>query len=69
MQDFAAILRRAIERDGRSLYAIAKDVGLRYSILHRFATGERTAINIVTAEKLCDTLGLELRPARRMKRG
>jgi ribosome-binding protein aMBF1 (putative translation factor) len=60
MQNFAAIIRKAIEKDTRSLYAIAKDVGLRYSILHRFATGERTAINIVTAEKLCDTLGLEL---------
>ena len=65
MQDFAAILRKAIERDGRSLYMIAKDVGLRYSILHRFATSERTRIDIVTAQKLCDTLGLELRRKKR----
>ena len=61
MQDLIGTLRKAIKRDGRTLYAIAKDSGLRYSVVHRFATGERTAINIVTAEKLCHTLGLELR--------
>ena len=60
MQDFAKILRKAIERDERSLYMIAKDIGLRYSILHRFATAERTRIDIVTAQRLCNTLELVL---------
>ncbi len=62
MQDLIATIRKAIQRDRRTLYAIAKDAELPYSTVHRFATGERTAINVVTAEKLCRTLRLELRP-------
>jgi len=62
MQDLIAVIRKAIDKDKRSLYRIAKDSELRYSVVHRFATGERTAINVVTAAKLCKVLGLELRP-------
>lgn len=61
-QDFATIIRGAIERDRRSLYRLARDCGLRYSVLHRFATGERQKINIDTASALCDVLGLSLQP-------
>ena len=68
MQDLIKILRTAIERDGRTLYRIAKDAGMPYGGLHRFVTAERTAINLVTAAKLCRVLGLELRPVRRKKR-
>ncbi len=64
-QDLSAIIRAAIERDGRSLYQLAKDCGLRYSVLHRFARGEREKINIVTASAICGELGLELRQRRR----
>ena len=62
MQDLIKVLRRAIEKDSRSKYAIAKDSGLRYSVVHRFTTGERVGISLVTTAKLCKTLGLELRP-------
>ena len=65
MQDLIQTLQEAIEKDPRSLYRIAIDSGLRYSVVHRFATGERLGINLVTAAKLCQTLGLELRPVRR----
>ncbi len=68
MQDLITVLRNAIERDPRTLYRLAKDAELRYSVVHRFATEERTAVGLVTAAKLCDVLGLELRPAKR-KRG
>ena len=69
MQDLIAVLQRAIERDGRTLYRLAKDCGLRYSVVHRFATGERVGISLVTTAKLCQTLGLDLRPVtRRTKR-
>ncbi len=64
-QDFATIIREAIERDGRSLYQLARDCGLRYSVLHRFATGERQKINIDTATAICGELGLELRRVKR----
>lgn len=64
-QDLAAIIREAIELDGRSLYQLARDAGLRYSVLHRFARGERQKINIDTASALCGELGLELRQRRR----
>jgi DNA-binding phage protein len=59
-QDLIGVLRRAIKRDPRTMYAIAKDCGLRYSVVHRFTTSERTAISLVTAAKLCATLGLKL---------
>lgn len=68
MQDLIAVLRKAIDRDVRSLYRIAKDCGLRYSVVHRFATGERVGISLVTTAKLCQTLGLELRSTRRKGR-
>ena len=64
MQDLIATLQAAIERDPRTLYRIAKDCDLRYSVVHRFATGERLGISLVTAAKLCETLGLELRPVK-----
>ncbi len=55
-------IRTAIERDPRSLYAIAKAAELPYSTVHRFATMERTELGLRTASALCDTLGLELKP-------
>ncbi len=63
-QDLVRVLRRAIKRDARSLYRIALDCGLRYSVVHRFATEERTGISLVTTAKLCRTLGLVLRPVK-----
>jgi len=69
MQDLIECLQRAIHDDGRTLYRLAKDADLRYSVVHRFATGERIGINLVTAAKLCHVLRLELRPKTRAAKG
>ena len=61
MQDLIAELQQAMENDGRSLYAIAKAAGLRYSVVHRFARGERLGISLVSAAKLLKAMGYELR--------
>lgn len=64
----ARAMRAAIDADPRSLYRLAKDATLPYSTVHRFATRERTELNLRTASVLCETLGLELRPVRRKGR-
>lgn len=61
----ADALRKAIESDGRSLYAIAKAGNIPYQALHPFARGQRDEITLRTANRLCKALGLELRPARK----
>ena len=58
----AAILRMAIERDKRSIYAIAKAARIPYQGLHPFVRGHRDEITLSTADRLCKVLGLELRP-------
>ncbi len=65
--DLIKMLRDAIEDDPRSLYALAKDAGLEYSVLNRFANGIRTEIGLTTTGKLCEALGYELRKVRRKK--
>ena len=57
---FIRILQRAIQRDGRTLYAVARDSELRYGVVHAFARGSRENITLRTAAALCDVLGLEL---------
>ncbi|GEM_PF-3042174 len=63
-----AIIREAIRRDPRSDYQLARDCGLAYSIVRRFTTGERPGITIQIASKICEQLGLELRPVRSPRR-
>lgn len=53
-------LRTAINRDPRTLYAIARDAGIRYAVLHRVATGERNDITTATAEELAAAVGLSI---------
>ena len=67
MATLADKLRRMIERDKRSLYAIAKAAGLGYSVVHRFATGERDDVRTRTAESLASALGckIEIRTVRK----
>ena len=60
MATLADKLRTAIGRDRRSLYAIAKAAGLRYSVVHRFATGERDDVRTRTAESLASALGCKI---------
>ncbi len=68
MQDMITVIRKSIDRDPRSLYAIAQAAKLPYATVHRFARAERTEINLVTAARLCQALGLELRPKTRKGR-
>ena len=58
-------LRAAIERDKRTLYRLAKDAGLPYGTVHRFARKERTELGLRTASAICDALGLHLVKRRR----
>ena len=53
-------LRAAIKRDPRTLYAIARDGGIRYAVLHRVANGERNNITTATAEELAAAVGLRI---------
>lgn len=55
-------LKQAVKDSGQTLYRVAKDSGVDYSVLLRFMAGER-GMNLDTAAKLVDYLGLELRKA------
>lgn len=58
-------LRTAIKEDGRSLYKLAKDAGLRYSVVHPLATGDKDNPTIETMNKLAAALGYDLRLIRK----
>ena len=60
-----AQLRSAIKNSGVSLYRIAKDSGVSYTVLHRFATGGRQ-IKADAADKLADYFGMKLTKPRRV---
>ena len=51
-----------------TLYRIAKDSGVVYQVLHRFARGERD-LTLETATKLADYFGMRLTRPRRPKTG
>ena len=55
----AAALVAAIRDSGHSAYAVAKESGVAYPVLHRFLAGER-GLTLDTADKLCRFLGLRL---------
>jgi len=57
-------IAQAIEKSGKSRYQIHKETGIDQATLCRIVNGGRCGLE--TAEKLCEHLGLELRP-RRMK--
>ena len=61
-------LRQAIKDSGLTLYRIAKDSGVVYQVLHRFARGERD-LTRETATKLADYFGMRLTRPRRPKTG
>ena len=63
----ASAIRKALDRDERSLYAIAQEAGVHYQSLHPFASGSRDEITLSTASKLCEVLGLELKAIRKAK--
>ena len=52
-------LRQAIVDSGLTLYRVAKDSGVSYGVMYRFAADERD-ITLTTAGKIADALGLHL---------
>ena len=58
----SAQLRAAIKATDATFYRIAKDAGIDWGTLQRFTDGTRPNIRIDTVDKLCEHLGLELRP-------
>ncbi len=70
MSILADQLRAAIVEDGRSLYRIAKEAEVPYSVLHRFATGLRDNVTLDVASKIAEVLEMRLTaPKRRGKKG
>ena len=57
-------IRVAIRRSGLSVYRLAKDSGVSQPVLCRFVNGTR-GINLTTASKLVEILGLELVPRKK----
>lgn len=62
-QNVVKRLQAAVAESGESLYAVAKGSGIDYSVLTRFMNNER-GMNLTTAARLMDYLGLELRPVK-----
>jgi hypothetical protein len=53
-------IRRAIEESGKSRYRIFKETGIDQAVLCKIMGGGTCSME--TADKLCEYLGLELRP-------
>ena len=62
-------LRKAITDSGLTLYRIAKDADVTYSVLYRFVEEERDIRMEGTADKLADYFQMRLTKARRPKGG
>jgi ribosome-binding protein aMBF1 (putative translation factor) len=60
-------LQKAIETSGLSLYRIAKDSGISYSVLHRFANNERQ-VKLDAGDKLAEYFGMRLTKPQKPKR-
>jgi DNA-binding Xre family transcriptional regulator len=58
-------LRAAIQAKKATLYRISKDTEVDWGTLQRFLDGSRPNIRIDTVDKLCEYLGLELRPVKK----
>jgi plasmid maintenance system antidote protein VapI len=61
-ESLVEVLRREILGAGKSVFAVAKEARVSQPILSRFLSGKR-GITLATAERLCRSLGLELRRA------
>ncbi len=67
----ADVIRKAAIADGRSIFILARDANVPYSVLYRFIkgdkTGHRQGLTLMTADKLAKALNLELRPKKKGK--
>ncbi len=59
-------VRKAVHRDGRSIYRLSKDSGLGIGPMQRFAAGDH-GLTLDSAEKLCKVLGMDLVPITKKK--
>ena len=59
-------LIEAIENSDQTLYRMAKDAGVGYSVLHRFARGERS-LNLDSVDKLVEYFGIKLSKPKKRK--
>ena len=66
--DLAREIRKAIRESGLTPYRVATDADVDRSIMTRFVNGER-GLTLDTASRICDVLGLELRPTRPKRKG
>jgi hypothetical protein len=57
---------KAIERSEKTRYRIAVDCGVDHTVIHRIVHGGSCSLK--TADRLCEYLGLELKPKKRRKR-
>ncbi len=55
-------LRNAIEKSGLTHYRIGKMSGVPPNVLDRFINGQRKHLRSDTIDRLCEALGLELKP-------
>ena len=65
---FSDQLRAAIQDQDVTLYRIAKDSEVDWGTLQRFLDGTRPNIRIDTVEKLCEYLGLDLQPKKKISK-
>jgi len=54
---------KAIEQSNKTRYRIAVDCGIDHAVIHRIVHGGRCGVE--TLDKLCEYLGLELRPVKK----
>jgi plasmid maintenance system antidote protein VapI len=59
-------MRRAFRESGLTMYRVAKDSGVDRAQVVRFFSGNR-GLTLDAASRICNVLGLELRPVRRPK--
>lgn len=66
--DWATMIRQAVKRSGKTMYAVAKESGVSYARVHFFLAGKRD-LRLGNAQRIAEAVGLELRPAKRAKGG
>jgi transcriptional regulator with XRE-family HTH domain len=68
METMTTALKRAIQRDGRTLAEIGRASDTDKSILSRFMRSERD-MTLGTADRVCDALGVECLLTRQRSKG
>jgi len=64
--DLGQQLLDAFHRSGLSRFALSKQSGVGYAVIHRWVGGERD-VKLKTASKIAAALGLKLSPTRKGK--